>query len=193
LPHIKLIFKHLLLLLVLLFPLSKKQSACYAQDTTQIATYDTAQFVKHSPRKASFYSAILPGMGQIYNKKYWKAPIIYAGVGALIYSIRFNQKYYMMYKTAYIQRMSGDPNNQDQFVKMYTDRTLLYAMNYYRRYRDMSVLGLAGVYIANIIDATVDAYLFDYSVNQDLSMRIKPTIISSPYSFDYGISCIFRF
>ncbi len=177
-------------------------SECSAQDdsTAVIQNVDTSSMLfKHSPIKASFYSALLPGLGQIYNKKYWKLPLIYAGTGVLIYLIKFNQNYYSQYKTAYIKSYINDPNNPPDpnivVVKGYhlTDQNLSDEITYYRRNRDYSVLGLAALYIANIIDATVDAYLFDYSVNQDLSLHLDPTFNPFLGSNNLGISCTLRF
>lgn len=159
--------------------------------------YDTSLLKSHSPRKASFYSAVLPGLGQIYNKKYWKAPIIYAGAGTLVYFIIFNNTQRVRYKTAYLKRLANDPSDPDEFwkngVQKYDAGQFKDAQDYFRRNRDLCILSLAAVYIANIVDATVDAYLFDYDVSQNLSLNIKPTLINSPESFNFGLSCSLRF
>jgi hypothetical protein len=172
---------------------------CNAQELKGVEKYDTSLMAFHSPKKASFYSAVIPGLGQIYNKKYWKLPILYAGIGALIYSINYNHGYYRKFKKCYISHTDGDPETNYNFnyfgtnTKDAPDDKLLSAMDFYRRYRDMSALGLAGLYLANIIDATVDAYFYDYDVSQDLSLRIRPTLINSAFSFNFGVSCAFRF
>jgi hypothetical protein len=169
-----------------------------AQNIEGISKYDTSLMRIHSPAKASFYSAVLPGLGQAYNKKYWKIPILYAGSGTLIYFINFHNTHYLRYKKAYILRVANDPNNEDEFKKnhldnLYTDENLKYLMDTYRRWRDLCVFSLAGVYLANIIDATVDAYLFDYDVSQDLSLHIEPAIFQTPSSTSLGLSCKFTF
>jgi len=191
-----------MLLLLFACPFAGTNNTCYAQKLTGVTPYDTSKALIHSPRKASFYSAVLPGLGQVYNKKYWKVPIIYAGIYALIYSINFNNKYYSKFKKAYIYRIDNDPNTNAEFdyfgqntsiISSNDNYRLLDFMDYYKRYRDLSILGLAGLYVLNIIDATVDAYLFDYDVSQDLSIKIKPTLINSPNSVNVGLSCSLRF
>lgn len=135
-----------------------------------------AKEIKHSPHKASLYSAVLPGLGQAYNKKYWKIPIIYAGFGVFVYFINFNNKEYNKFKDAYYYVVVGDetvppPND---YVYQYDEASLLSGKNYYRRNRDLSYI-LTGVwYIINIVDATVDAHLFNWEVNDDLSMKLEP-------------------
>jgi hypothetical protein len=187
----------LIFLLILLF--TGKNNYCYAQKLTGVTPYDTTLIRIHSPRKASFYSAVLPGLGQIYNRKYWKVPIIYGGFIALFYAIKYNNKYYTQFKKAYIFRTDNDPNTSAEFpyggtlTSNFAADQLLQGMDYHERYRNLSILGLAGFYVLNIIDATVDAYLFDYDITQDLSFRIKPTIINSPGSSDFGLSCSIRF
>jgi hypothetical protein len=178
---------------------SKFGFSCNAQELKGVEKYDTSLMLIHSPKKASFYSAVIPGLGQIYNKKYWKVPILYAGIGALIYSISFNHGYYQKFKKCYISHTDGDPetNYDFSYLGVWTtnqpDENIRSAMDFYRRYRDMSVLGLAGLYLANIIDATVDAYFFDYDVSQDLAIRIKPTLVNSAFSYNFGVSCAIRF
>jgi Family of unknown function (DUF5683) len=188
------------LFFLILFLLSRTDSNCYAQKLTGVTPYDTSLIQVHSPRKASLYSAVLPGLGQIYNRKYWKVPIIYGGFIALFYAIIYNNDYYTKFKKAYIFRTDNDPNTNFEFyyggtyTKLFTDpNELLQAMEYHERYRNLSILGLAGFYVLNIIDATVDAYLFDYDITQDLAFRINPTMINSSNSLNLGISCSLRF
>ena len=126
-------------------------------------------------------------MGRFIIKNIGNCLLLYAGTATLIYLIKFNQNYYTQYKTAYIKTYNNDPNNPPDpkltygYFNTYDGRQYLLDqlpsfITYYRRNRDYSILGLAALYVANIIDATVDAYLFDYSVNQDLSLHIAPTI-----------------
>jgi hypothetical protein len=179
--------------------ISGTEFRCSAQEIKGVEKYDTSLMIVHSPKMASFYSAVIPGLGQIYNRKYWKVPILYAGIGTLIYFISDNHSYYQKFKKCYIAHTDGDPETNADFnyygtnTKDAPNEKLKSAMDYYRRYRDMSVLGLAGLYLANIIDATVDAYFFDYDVSQDLTLHIKPTVINSAFSYNFGISCSFRF
>ncbi len=147
---------------------------------------------KHSPHKATFYSAILPGLGQAYNKKYWKIPILYGGIGATVYAIHFNTKYYNIYKSAYRDFLIRDPGNKsyeevvpptltvEDVETRYADwfeRALENKREYYNRYRDLSYIIMAGVYVLNLIDATVDAHFYNFDVSDDLSMRMQPVII----------------
>ncbi len=181
------------------FPINDINNSCCGQKLTGVTPYDTSLIQLHSPRKASLYSAVLPGLGQIYNRKYWKVPIIYAGFIALFYAINFNNNYYTKFKQSYVDRIDNDPNTNYDFTyfglstKNFSREQLLDVMDYHERYRNLSILGLAGFYVLNIIDATVDAYLFDYDVSQDLSLRINPTILNSPYSHNLGLSCSIRF
>jgi len=130
----------------------------------------------HSPRKASIYSAILPGAGQAYNKKYWKIPVIYAGFGVLGYFVKTNNDEYKIYKEAYKFRLDGDETTTDQFVGIYADQDLVTLKNFYRRNRDLSIIGMSVLYILNIIDASVDAHLFHFNVSDDLSLQLEPSL-----------------
>ena len=128
----------------------------------------------HSPKKAVWMSAVLPGLGQIYNKKYWKVPIIYAGGAYLVYAFSFNQSQYTRFKNAYIALTDGDPNTVDEFNGLVPKDQLLYYKDQYRRNRDLSVIGFFGLYILQLVDASVDAYFFDFDVSDDLSLKIIP-------------------
>ena len=127
----------------------------------------------HSPKKAALLSAILPGAGQVYNRKYWKVPVIAAGAGALVYSFQFNQKNYNLFKTELIHRQSGAIEINTEFSNL-SNANLNELQDYYHRYRDLTIVGMALLYALNILDATVDAHLFDFNVNEDLSMNIRP-------------------
>jgi hypothetical protein len=129
----------------------------------------------HSPKKATIMSAILPGSGQAYNKKYWKIPIIYGGFAGLAYAISFNNKEYKIYKEAYKFRLDGDETTTDDYVGVYSNNDLTTLKDYYRRNRDLSIIGMGILYVLNIVDASVDAHLFDFNVNENLSMQIMPT------------------
>jgi hypothetical protein len=152
----------------------------------KIAAIDTSKTVKdsiipHSARKAAIYSAILPGLGQAYNKKYWKIGIIVAGTGALIYSLNFSQGLYKNYKSELIKRQQnlGDLNPE---LNLYSDANLNELQSYYRRNRDLSIIGMFLLYALNIVDANVDGHLFDFDVSEDLSLKISP----SPFNIYAG-------
>jgi hypothetical protein len=136
---------------------------------------DTAKHVRikevHSPGKAVLYSAILPGLGQAYNRKYWKIPIIYAGVGVITYFIIFNQQQYSLYNNALIERTN---NVIDPKFSVYSNTDLSSLVDYYHRDRDLSIICAAGLYVLNLIDAEVDAQLFSFNISDDLSMHLTP-------------------
>jgi hypothetical protein len=136
--------------------------------------------VLHSPKKASLYSTMCPGLGQAYNKKYWKIPVLYAGFAGFGYLIYNNQKDYIRYRTAYRQRLDGDPATIDEFA--YTIKSadqLLGAVRTLHRWRDLSIFGTAMLYLMNIVDASVDAHLFSFDVSDDLSLNYQPVFIST--------------
>ena len=133
----------------------------------------------HSPKKAALFSAIIPGTGQIYNKKYWKAPIVYAGFVGLAYSFQFNQSRYVKYRDALKYRLDDDASTTDAYTNIYSDDQLTELYQYYHRYRDLTVIGAAALYLLNIVDAAVDAHLFTFNVSDDLSLNIQPTLINT--------------
>lgn len=127
------------------------------------------------PKKAALYSAILPGLGQIYNQKYWKLPIVYAGFGTFIYFIDRNSRYYNDLRQKLI-----DPDYELKYFEGdFTDDQLTRGKDLYKRWRDLSIIGTGAFYILQIIDATVDAYLFDWDVGEDISFRIEPAATPS--------------
>ena len=126
----------------------------------------------HSPKKAAIYSAVLPGLGQIYNKKYWKVPIVYAGMGTLVYFIGFNNSKFLEFKQAY----KDFPDYKLDYDYPLTLEQIDRGMTFYKRWKDLSIIGTFGFYIFQILDATVDAHLFNWSVGEDLSLRMEPSI-----------------
>ena len=156
---------------------------------------DSIFIATHSPRKATMYSAVLPGLGQIYNRKYWKVPVVYAGFATLAYFIDYNNEQYLRFKTAYLYRIDGDETTVDEFAGRYSDQALQSGKDTYRRWRDLNIIGVFGLYAFQIIDATVDAYLFDYDIGDDLSLRVAPSVIGNDYNLAVtpGITCTFRF
>lgn len=123
-------------------------------------------------------STIIPGLGQVYNKKYWKVPIIYAGIVGLGYAINGNQKKYIQYRNAYKYRIDEDPSTVDDFPK-YSDENLNTLQKFYHRYRNLSVIGATLLYVMNIVDANVDAHMFTFDVGDDLSLNIQPALINN--------------
>lgn len=150
------------------------------------------------PSRAAMYSAVLPGLGQIYNRKYWKLPIVYGGFAALGYWAVFNHDNYIRYQTAIELRTDGNPHTVDEFADdaRFTEEVMRDYMNFYRRNRDRTLIWTAGFYALNIIDALVDAYLFDFDVSEDLSIRVEPGLMNGHpvgvYSFNREMSVGFR-
>ena len=130
-----------------------------------------------SAHKASILSAVIPGAGQAYNKKYWKVPIIYASLTTSIYFIYDNQNKLTNYQDAYISRSNG---GTDEYIDVYNDSQLLTIVDYYERNRDVSYIITAAIYLLNIVDASVDAHLFDFDISEDLSLETSPQIINTP-------------
>ena len=127
-----------------------------------------------NPKKAGLYSAILPGSGQLYNKQYWKIPVVYAGVGAAIYFIDFNSQKYRTYRKAYIARIDADPNTRDEFEGLYTASALKQLQDGYKRYLDMTVLLTAVGYTLQVMDAVVFAHLKNFDVTKDITIQVQP-------------------
>jgi len=155
------------------------------------AAVDTGNYKMHSPHKATLYSMILPGLGQAYNKKYWKIPIIYAGFGVFYYIIRFNDKEYKKWREAYYYAIEN-PQGSDTPINDYYEKygynpdILRDQKDYYRRNRDLTYI-LAGFwYILNVLDAAVDAHLMTWEVDENLSLRMQPEFYQSLYNHKPG-------
>ena len=140
---------------------------------SELKAQDLSKAVQ-SPKKAALLSTTLPGLGQIYNKKYWKVPIIYAGLFTSVYYINDNHQQYKNYKDAYLIRIDSDPNTIDDFAGQYSSNDLIILKDFYKRNREISILCFVGTYIINIIDASVDSHLFYYDISEDISLNITP-------------------
>ena len=123
-----------------------------------------------APSKAAFYSAVLPGLGQGFNKKYWKIPIVYAAIGTSIYSYDFNKKKYWDYRNAYKSRKAGYKDDPYQNLIIDDDR-LLDGADFHKKNRDLSMVFIDGFYILNILDANIDSHLKQYNVNESLTLK----------------------
>lgn len=130
----------------------------------------------HSPVKASIMSVALPGLGQVYNGKWWKVPIIYGAFGGLIYSSVWNDGKCRTYRNAYLLRVDDDPDTIDEFEGVYSDANLRELITFYKRNRDISLIFTGVVYALNIIDASVDAHLKGFDVSDDLSLKVSPKL-----------------
>jgi hypothetical protein len=143
-----------------------------------------------APAKAAFYSAILPGLGQAYNKKYWKIPLVYGAMGTSLYFyVKNNQKYHQ-YRDAYKRRLAGFTDDEFQYLD---NERLISAQKFYQRNRDLSMLVTALFYVLNIVDANVDAHLIQFNVNENLS--VAPDVYENDINYkpNVGISFNYRF
>lgn len=126
----------------------------------------------HSVRKATILSTILPGAGQVYNRKYWKLPLVYAGLGATAYYINYNNKNFKKYNEALLRRYDTDSTNE-LYTNISSDNLRILSDGY-RKNRDLSFAAATIVYVLNIIDAHVDAHLFTFNVDDNLSLKLEP-------------------
>jgi hypothetical protein len=147
-----------------------------AQETDTTSAKPAVQ--KHNPRMALLMSAIIPGLGQVYNQKYWKVPIIYGAEGAFAYFVGFNQLKYKKFRDAIVNGSAGSKTLIDG--QYYNYEILPRGRDYYRRNRDLSVLGLGAIYFLNIVDAMIDAHFFNYDVSDDLTLHVQPVMVNSP-------------
>jgi len=184
---IKLIYISLFLLL-LGSNLSFSQTEL-GKDLVALDTISKSQINPLAPAKAAFYSAVLPGLGQAYNKKYWKIPIVYGAMGTSIYFYISNNKKYHQYRDAYKSRLEGYTGDEFSYLD---DSRLIAAQKFYQRNRDLSMLITGLFYILNIVEANVDAHLMHFNVNEKLT--VKPDIYRNDFTSrqNLGISVILK-
>lgn len=144
------------------------------------------------PAKAGFYSAILPGLGQIYNKKYWKVPLVYGAIGTSIYFYVDNQKQYNMYRDEYKNRLAGS-QSESEYLNRLSESQLISAQKQFKRNSDLSLLCAMGFYVLNIIDANVDASLSQFNVNNRLVFKSAINFSDITFRKDFGVTCIYFF
>ena len=137
-----------------------------------------------NPKKAGLYSAILPGLGQVYNRQLWKVPIIYAGLVAAGFYIIDNLNNYQLYRKAYVSRINN-PNYADQFQGLYTESQLQQLQSDYNKYLDLSVFYTVIGFGLQIIDAVSSAHLKNFDISRDISIKMKPVL--SPNFLGVGI------
>lgn len=165
------------------------------------------------PKRAMWLAMVIPGGGQIYNRKYWKLPLIYGGFISCVYAMTWNNTMYRDYSQAYIDIMDNDDNtksyenflpptydvnaNMDRLKDLFKRRK-----NYYRRYRDLSMFCMIGVYALSILDAYIDAEMSSFDISDDLTLKVKPAIMNERNSVlqaqgvrsnSYGVQCSFNF
>lgn len=175
------------------------QQNIIAQDAMSV-TDPAKKVFKAEPFRATMLAVALPGLGQIYNRKYWKVPLVYAGFGGLVYAISFNSKEYNIYLKAYqdftdkipqtksyIDLIKNvDPSTYDPVLfpksavpsstEWYKER-MLRQVDYFKRYRDLSYIGIAAWYLFTVLDANVDASLFNYDVKDDIEVKVQPVVV----------------
>ena len=189
-------------------------------DSVSIMTADSIQMVKPrkdwskwspNPQRALWLALVLPGAGQIYNRKYWKLPIFYGGFLGCIYALSWNNTMYKDYSQAYLDISDNDPStasynrflhlgveindsNKERFKQLFKSRK-----DKYRRWRDMSIIVMVAVYALSVIDAYVDAELSEFDISKDLSLRIQPAVIPNHsggnplQAQSLGLSCSLNF
>lgn len=149
-----------------------------------------------SPAKAAFYSALLPGLGQAYNKKYWKIPLVYAALGTGVYFYLNNDKEYKRYRDAYKNRLAGF--DTDEFwgtgsTPQISNEALIRAQRTLSRNREISILVTIGIYALNVIDANVDAHLLQYNVDENLAIKPHFNFNELDATTNLGLTLNFKF
>ncbi len=161
----------------------------------------------HSARKAAIYSALLPGLGQAYNRKYWKIPLVYGGFAAFGYFIRMNHDSYNIRKNAYLDLSDNNPETTSymklpQIIYYNLDNPgevanlkqgLLRSQDYFRRNRDLLVILTVAFYGLNIIDASVDAHFFNWDISDDLALNMQPSVWQHHQQNIFSLNCTIRF
>ena len=185
-------------------------------DTMQLALKSDSAMAAHrlpkakwvpNPQRSLWLALVIPGAGQIYNRKYWKLPIIYGGFVGCTYALTWNSKMYKDYSQAYQDIMSDNPNNDsykdflpptidvNQDRKRWEEK-FRKGKDLYRRQRDLSIFAFIGVYVLSVIDAYVDAELSDFDITKDLGMTLEPAIFNDVHRGrpqGVGLQCSFKF
>ena len=174
-----------------------KTDSVAAVDIRKIEKRDWTTWTPN-PNRALWLALVIPGGGQIYNRKYWKLPIIYGGMMGCIYALTWNNMMYRDYSQAYLDIMDSDPTTQSYNKFLHLGATITAAneeryktlfksrKDKYRRWRDMSMFCLIGVYALSVIDAYVDAELSEFDISKDLSLKVAPTVIPGGSTFSSG-------
>lgn len=160
------------------------------------ALIETKEIDPLRPSKAAFYSAILPGAGQFYNKKYWKIPIVWGAIGTGVYFYLRNDKQYDRYRDAYKRRLAGFTDDEFSDANgnpLISNDGLIRAQQQFRRNKEVSLLVTIGLYALNIIDANVDAHLLQFNVDENLSLSPHYQYNQMENSGDLGLTLNFKF
>lgn len=190
-----------------------KTEVVFAADSIHMPQVKEKERFVPDPKKAMWLAMVIPGGGQIYNRKYWKLPLIYGGFIGCVYAMTWNNTMYRDYSQAYIDIMDSDDNtksyenflppnydvnaNMDRLKDLFKRKK-----NYYRRYRDLSMFCMIGVYALSILDAYIDAEMSSFDISDELTIKVKPTIMNERNSVlqaqgmrssSYGLQCSFTF
>ena len=193
----------------------QKETEALASDSSRVSKKRSATGVteriarfKPEPYKATWLAVVLPGAGQIYNRKYWKLPIVYGGIMGCLYAYNWNNQMYSDYKQAYLDIMDSDPNTKSyegffrkgydfESNKSYLQNVFKKRKDRYRRWRDLSIFVTIGVYLISVIDAYVDAQLSNFDISENLDLTISPQLIKDYRMGDdnnfYGFNCNLSF
>jgi len=183
-------------------------SVCFgmqAQDNEKVTDEDVVSLSNKNssneldplrPAKAAFFSAVLPGLGQAYNKKYWKIPIVYAAIGGGLYFYFDNNNVYKRYRNAYKRRLAGFTD--DEFygpgeTPFLSDEALIRAQRTLKRNKELSMLVTVGLYVLNIIEANVDAHLIQYNLDENLALKPFIDFNNPNYNAQMGLSLNLKF
>ena len=190
----------------------QRETAALASDSSRVSKKRSATGVteriarfKPEPYKATWLAVVLPGAGQIYNRKYWKLPIVYGGIMGCLYAYNWNNQTYSDYRQAFLDIMDADPNSKSyetffpsgydfQSNEEYLKELFKKRKNRYRRWRDLSVFACVGVYLVSIVDAYVDAHLSSFDISEDINLSIHPDVQPSGANGNYyGLNCNISF
>lgn len=190
----------------------QRETAALASDSSRVSKKRSATGVteriarfKPEPYKATWLAVVLPGAGQIYNRKYWKLPIVYGGIMGCLYAYNWNNQMYSDYRQAFLDIMDADPNSKSyetffpsgydfQSNEEYLKELFKKRKNRYRRWRDLSVFACVGVYLVSIVDAYVDAHLSSFDISEDINLSIHPDVQPSGANGNYyGLNCNISF
>lgn len=166
------------------------------QDSSKVSTKTLLDYDPLAPSKAAFYSAVLPGLGQAYNRKYWKIPIIYAGIGTGIYFWVQQDNEYDRFRNAFKRRLAGFTDDEffgDGEEPLVSNDRLIDAQRQAQKNKDISIIVAVAFYLVNIIDANVDAHLRQYNLTDDLSLVPQLQIDPVSTQASYGLSLKFNF
>ena len=169
----------------LIFAQVKTESVLVSKDTVK-----SQEINPLAPAKAAFYSAIVPGLGQAYNKKYWKIPLVYGAIGTSLYYYSWNNKKYNEFRDAYKSRLAGNTDDKYDYLD---DARLIEAQKFYQRNRDISLLLATAFYILNIVDANVDAHLLQFNVNENLTLNPKLELNNINVKSNFGLALNYTF